>query len=595
MSSDLEVGKMILPNLNINQDVGFNFYESPQNISFQREACNNISNSNLSWTLNNPSPKTVLNKRIYKSFEVELEITGTAPAGYYLYDSQNICPRAFPVGSVTNTEVLKLNTFTSTLNVSDLISAMSRYGSSYEQLGHDFAYCPAQIDFLATAAQMKNCPNNPFNTVNDQIFSVMSRNSIPKNIIANPISDGVTPATATLRYNFIEPVYVSPASVDDSANSEKGFANLTGLQLNLSFGTDLKLMFLKDVAFGYNYTNISVRFISAELLLKWYSLPNHITPEPEIKYAYNTYDIYPTVIDGGASVLPGVDKTVISNSFKLQKVPKDILVFIRPSNHSKSIDQCDYFDPLKKASVSWQFDNQLSNMNGVQLFEMARKNGLKNVSFPLSMMGTPNNINVYSANTLKQYIGASCPLLLSVPDDLFLKDGVSVGASDSANFQITVTYDNFITAPLTLYVVAITPSIFTISENMANVNTQLIPMNNPDAVPYDEPTGDMLEGNGLYGGKFRLGKSMGHFFKNAYKVGKKAYGYAKKALPYAERAAEMALMSTNPSLAAVGLASQQALNRAYDAAEAAKKIKGGRLLTNAEKMAMVRSHRRYLR
>jgi len=590
--NSVEVNKMLLPNMDINKNVGFSFYETPQSISYRQYNSNDISNTALSWSITPPSPSSsILNKRVMKQYDVLVNITGTAPVGEYIYNSDYLCPRFMPMSNVTQSETVTFNSsFQNSLNVSDVLSTFARYDSSYEQLGYEFALCASQLDNMATADMMSGTTNSPFNTFNDQVFGVQPRNALPKQISSNPISTGVA-ATAQLRYRFIEPVLVSPFSVDDSSNDEKGFANIQSLEINETFVNDLSRIFLqRTLPVGRSITDISITIERAVLLAKWYTLPAGMKPDPVIDYSYNIIDIYPTNINGGG-VVPASTTTslpAISNGVEFKRIPQLIFHAIRPSNNSRTRFQTDYFCPISNISISYEdVDNQLQNANSAQLYEICRKNGLKSTSFAQSMMAEFNNIDTYSAGTLTGYIGTSNPVCVSLPDDIYLQPGHSVGVPVVSQFQSNITYKNFISSPLTLYVICVTPAVFKLSLSEATtISSSFLTADMNLSLPYTNPDSDQLTGSGLYGGKFRLGRSLGRFVKDVERGAKKAYKLGKTAAPYFEKGLRLADEFNVPGA-----------NVAYDTyQDLERSLKGGRMLSNADKMAMVRSYKRnYLR
>lgn len=591
--NSIEVNKMLLPNMDINKNVGFSFYETPQSISYRQYNSNDVSQTSLSWSITPPSPSSsILNKRVLKQYDVLVSITGTAPVGQYIYNDELLCPRMLPMSSVTQSETVTFNSsFSNSLNVSDVLSTFARYDSSYEQLGFEFAYTPSQLDNCALADQMKGTTNSPFNTFNDQVFGVQPRNAIPKKIESNPISTGV-PATAQLRYRFVEPVLVSPFSVDDSSNDEKGFANIQSLEINETFTNDLTRIFLQanTLPAGRTITNITVLIERAVLLAKWYTLPPNIRPDPVIDYSYNIVDIYTTNINGGSSVPASTSAslTVNSNGVEFKRIPQLIFHAIRPSNNSRTRLQADYFCPINNISISYeQVDNQLQNANEIQLYEICRKNGLKSTSFAQSMMGTYNSIDTYSASTVTSYIGTSNPVCLSIPDDIYLQDGHSVGVAAVSQFQSNITYKNLIASPLTLYIICVTPAVFKLSLSEATtISSSFLTADMNLSMPYVEPDPDQMVGSGLYGGKFRLGRSLGRFVKDVERGAKQAYKIGKKALPYVEKGLKYAADADIPGA--------QLLSNVYG--DVKREISGGRMLSNADKMAMVRAYKRnYIR
>jgi hypothetical protein len=581
-ASHVPVNKMILPNMNVNEPVSYSFFESPQTTSLRYYTSNDVSNTNLSWTITPPSSSnSVLNKRVMKEFQVQLSITGTAPVGNYLYQSNYVCPRQFPVAACTSIESISMNQFQNSLNVSDVISGLAKYGSSYEQLGYEYAYCPSQPDFYVDPDMHTGSRMDPFDSINDQIFNVPPRNSIPKQIVANPVGAGATPVTTIINYLFYEPVWVSPFAVDDSATNEKGFANLDSLDINETFTSDLTRMFeFKTLPVGVTYTNVSVNIMGARLLMKWDSLPASIIPEPAIDYSYNIIDVYTTSLNNNVAVAPGTYPGSVTNAVEFKKVPKDIMIFVRQSNSSRTRYFSDFFCPIKNVSVSYQnVDSQMSAATNIQLYEVCRKNGLNTTSFAQSMMANNNNISLIGATGITTYVGTSNPLLLSIPDDIYLAPGVAVGMSNVSQFQATITYENFVNTALSLYVIAITPAIFTLSKGYSNVTSNFLPQASADLIPYSHVQMDV--GRGLHGGKFRLGQSVKSFIHRGIRDFKKVSPYIDKGLSYAEKGAAAFAPEFLPEIEAA----KKGFSRV-------KKATGGRLLSQNDKMALVRAAKR---
>lgn len=510
-------------------------------------------NTNLTFSTNPPSNHTILDRvAILKStwqFEFTQSIVGATLDGQGPVLPEYDAPRAWPVSSVTTQLNCAINGFGDSIQLSQMIHALTRFDSDTIKRNGFASLALAMDDNVQDyrcGLGLNTNVLNPFgnNTANP------SRGQYFWKWVVGPVNQSSatpTAASGTIEVDLYEYVVLPPFIWDGCEAG--GLTHINQLQFTWTFGNNLQRMwsrcpYMVGNSLLNSLTSLNVNYQSAELQL-FYITPRltDVIPD-EIIYPYYNVVNYRTNPVQNAPLLPGDSlSNVATNNLQLQAIPSKIIIYVKQSDSvlnagftaatpagQASIMQPDCFARIDGINVTWNNNAGLfSSATSAQLWEISVQNGLT-MSWP-DWYGVTNPLGLSAGGT--QCAGTGSIICLMPGKDLNLSDIEAPGMVGQYNLQIQVSFTNIkpswqvLTPPAVnpveyntltpeINVTCIYPGIMTIKDNQCSAQVGIISREQALTAPihYDTDWNELVN---LYGGR-----NGGNFFDGLKTFGKKA-------------------------------------------------------------------------
>ena len=284
-----------------------------------------ISNSQLLFS--NVALPSLSNSVISKNMRVRYQVVVSATADPPVFNPTvalgappTLVLRQFPLSACTDTLTAQINNVSSTINLRQIISGYSRM-IDMKYLKSKASEAPSQCDDNAvlSADTLQAVDGVP---TSNQVFSTYYNGSHWNRGCFEPIAYDGTAHSFT--YEIVEPVMVSPFSLDDTATF---FANINTLsiQYNMSGLTDMLLVANQGaLPAGLSVTLGSQAFLEFEVI----SLDNRVVSIPRV---YMTDYCFPQYfLKSFGSVTTDVTSSfsqVNSDTLRLASMPEHIIIY----------------------------------------------------------------------------------------------------------------------------------------------------------------------------------------------------------------------------------------------------------------------------
>lgn len=549
--------RVIDPRLNFYDEREYGILTGGSQISWKPYTSTSFSNTSFNFSCPPPNPGICIDPRVYVNVPVRIDFTGTNPnVGANLLQDNFDSFRAFPLSSVIQTLTVRINNSAASINLADVIHALTRYNTPHKIREFDYSLTPCMLDYFQSYTTGQGSVRNPLSSFRDNSWET-TRGSFPYVYVLN------TPTAATISANLTEPLFLSPLLFGKGASDRNGFIGVQTFDVQMVLSNNLSRMWSHDASSASIFTNITVTFGQPSLLFT-YITPKLLEPIPRsISYSYMIVDRYPT--DNNTAVLTNSTFTYSSNNIQLQSIPRRMYLYARQRNSDQTFTSTDTYAALNSISINYNnYSGLLSSASPFDLYNISKKNGC-NLSWP-EWSGSSINLGVAGLATTNQ-IGQSVSfndvgapgavvqplvgsiLCLDFAIDIGLDDIHAPGEIYNSQLQITATFTNINpnTITYTFYIVMISEGIWTI-ENLNSVPQIGIlskeDILNAKASPYI----NYSSADNIYGGDF-LGK-----FK---KFGNKIYRGIKDIAPYAIDAGKIAMQVAPYILPLLGLGEDQ--------------------------------------
>lgn len=496
----------------------------------------------VDWTSNGAAPPVYSDPlgSIYEPTSNTLNDAGTAGGLTRYLGGDNCALRWMPFQNCCNTVQIAFNDQSISLQMSDFIDALGRFGNSKDEQNHELSTAPSMNDVYTNLQDYQRWGDtfNPFATYGANPAQ-LARGGHKIRVVWLDGAGAETDVEADARKSVLyarwrEPLMISPLLFGRRVN-EKGFVGITNLDFVFNMG-DLRRM-LTQVSRAVNAVDGNEPSTAekrlANVTVEWNQDPQlslrYVTPPageiiPYVnQYPYYRVNRYPTDI---GAVAGGTASEVSMNNVQLSSVPKRLYLYIRESNASRTSltnrrlwESADSY--CKITGINVQFMNEaglLASATDFDLFEMSQRNGLKENWVQWSEMGGGVVCVDFSRD-----IG------ICEPDK-------AVGSRGQFQCQVKINYVNNLRypVPLTAYMVVVEEGIMTVEGTSTSISVgsvlaqnvlQATQLSALERVPYYEAN------NEFYGGSF-----MGFLRR----VGRKIKSGAKAAMPYIKKGLEFA-------------------------------------------------------
>lgn len=480
--------KVIIPQLDIEQNdqpLEQVVVKGVKNITYNPLNADTENDNNFMWSFQPPSQNTILDRRLLLRVQVDIQNTigggtmasevmrdrssyrvvandnmaqytgvgGAGVATFYEPEKVNditgagrfvairdsiLAPRQMPLHSCIDVIDIEINGTHISVSPKDYIHTLMRYTTTefrQQYLSQTASYPDVFEDYIGTYGEN----DHPLGEQN----KVGRKGEAPRGNFKF-ISQ---PNASTLRYEFTEPLFISPLLV---GGLHEGLTNIN--QMNVSVRWDsgnLKRMFsfIQDGVLGASFAepastraltnaNLSVSFVpqSARLLV------NYLTPQDDIKipsqvvYPYSQPQLYKkvyTAIGIGANTN---SSTLVGDNIRINQVPEKMYIILQKPVNEKTISDADFHLAVQNVNISW--NNQTGILSGAttnQLHQLNKENGLD------------CDYNEYASDTganggVNRRFGV--PLCLEFGKDIPLETGETIGMVGNYNLRVDVVAHN---------------------------------------------------------------------------------------------------------------------------------------------------------
>ena len=576
----LQVVQSVESVVGINEKREYNIVKGGSENTISEVPSNNWSDSQFIFQVPPPSASTIVDRRIWLRVPVRITLNGTATGAQNLFQSGTGAFRRLPLSSVINTLTITVNGQSRSVNLSDYVDALMRYGAYKDILEEDMSGAPSYPDQTQNYSDLNNFVRNPLGVYGDCLEgAVMPRGGFPFTIISNSPTQTVIEATIT------EPLMISPLiwGLSPHVNS-MGLIGCNNMIVTINFRSDLSRMWsqMRNTAFAGvpQITSVVGSFSAASqgipTLLFRYVSPSLTQSVPAAK-EYGLLDIQSFTSNVG-SLNAGVTRANIqSQNIQLQTIPRRMYIFLRKSNSTQTYNDPDAYAQISEINITW--NNRKGNLSGASLqslYNISKKNGYVGSFAQWSAQPT----QFCTGANVQTICGSGSVLCVEFGTDIALAPDECPGVSSGGtyNLQFTLTATNFSAVNWTdvsLYLVAVQEGTFSVVNSQTaiaqiGVVSRQDVLNSADAPHVDYNDLHAMAGSGAFLTDLRstLSKILRGAHRGATKVlphVKRGVEFAEKALPAFEKGLDMA------GLGVVGGASQ-----------VGGMVVGGKMLTAAQ-------------
>jgi hypothetical protein len=540
----------------------YQIFDGPQDTGYVKFTPNGAPGGNqVNFTLNPPSTRVFVNRRIILEARFKVTITGRkngsipgisgGPATWgpvrdaYLINmaesgargddpatvlgsTDGTCgPRAYPLANATQSLQVNINNDQLSQNLGQYWRATTRYANSLAQSEIDQGTTATMLD-MAQAYSQTNGSNlspfakrgaNPLQTARTGIYDIV--------VTANPETDPAADVVAELEFTVREPLYLSPFLFQRGAQ-DTGLIGVQTLGLQLQLG-GRGPNGLADAIFSldaYEYSPTTTVTATCESVACYV---NFLTPDalqviPDVNnYPYYEPVLYTTRDPRPVDANPATIREVVMNNIQLNSIPQRMLIFIDEPDSEAKVTKSDTFCSIENVNIS--FDNRdslLAAAQPIDLYNIAAK----------------NNTNLTWAEWSRDVGSVLC---LNFGEDIPLRANQAVGLRGSYNLRMTVRYRNVKTGkanatgqypsvPLTqgvnLSVIVFSVGVMTIAQQNV-VRTTGILTNEDVLRSKEQPATPYINSGDLYGGGF-----FDDFAKGFMSVIRPVANIASKVIPF---------------------------------------------------------------
>jgi hypothetical protein len=348
-----------------------------------------------SFNLNPNNRRTVMDRKIYLNASGTIRFTGTGSTGGLLqphYDAM----RASPLTKCIQQMSLQVGNNTVTTNLNEYYNIYERFNSSHDFQNRELSISPSMPDnyvdysasVLADNSELNDyrfnstqCPRGFVGpsvlgggldyTVSNSWYSVTQNN-------LNGLTAG---ATADVKFNITEPLYLSPMLYESTNHS--GFIGIDTLTLNIQLN-NLQMMWSHSLNSPSNIlttngsnTAFSISNFNIQCLTRQLN-PDIVQPIPDfIPYPYNKFSSYPsqqfTLNQFGST---GTSMNITLGNQNLTSIPTRAYVYVQNTQGTRNLSSTDTFAVLDQVTVTWNSVPLFgANCTQQDLYNISVKNG----------------------------------------------------------------------------------------------------------------------------------------------------------------------------------------------------------------------------
>lgn len=379
--------------------------------------------------------------------------------------------RAYPLSSVTQSIRSKVNGYDISIEIKDIVHALSRFHTPLEYNSTYGSIFPNYLDNYQNYSDGVLANNNPLGPYIDSSSKELMRGSYTITSLTN------TDTTAVLNVIIREYIILPPYLWD--GREAGGLTNLDTLSHTWNLAPNLARMWSRasnhPVALN-PVGGINIAFGQPTLLLTWIT-PRLTQPVPRLMtypfFQVSKY-IQQNALVSTPTLAPNASGEMKSNLIQFDSVPRKIYLFPKQSENvinstlNNTVQTTDTFLRINSLSISWD------NINGIfsgatpeHLWQLSSQNGMK-IPWP-EWYGTTTRFGTVTGTT--STVGLVGGIVCICPGkDFGLRDTLSEGSLCKINFQATLNVTNInqtVTLQPDFYIIAVFDGILEIFDNSA--------------------------------------------------------------------------------------------------------------------------------
>lgn len=513
--------------------------------------CTAPSNSNMNFTCPTSDTKTYVRRQIFLRTQGVTVITGvSAGAGIPLLQAAGLphapgipvgnayyfAPRARPLREITQSIGVTFNNFPFTQNLNTYSRILGNFYETDGTAGGDQSMSPTYTDQSQAYGDMDGYPRNPLAGFGNMSTVNSGRGGFCDILVTANTSTGIAD-TATIVWQFTEPICLSPLSYDFFTQEQLCLIGLNQITINWQLGgrgsggglgPNPGIIGLNQGL--WSYSELGVPFVTAtttitgaQALLQFYT-PNPRQFLPDfLTYAYSEPFLYQKQFN--ILVGAGATATVNLDTINIPTIPQTGIVWVAQQDQYSNISTTDTCARIEGITV--QYMNQsgiLSTAQPQDLYQIAVKNGIN-----------------YSYTSWRRFKGSILPLKFG--DDIPLQEGLAPGVLTQQSFTIQVTFTNISAVGMyfTLNFMTMNEGVVTIQRGgMISKNIGVLTVDEVKA-SWDEPPIPMKPSRNIFGNGFSgtggfwddLGEFAKRLVRPAIKAAQQAFPQAKPLTDFA--------------------------------------------------------------
>lgn len=434
------------PRIDFSQDGVFAIGAAGERVTYRSITTQNFSASNISVN-DKQSMGIGIASKWFMKVQFDVSFSGIAPLNANLIQlGSNDAARFMPLTSITKTITVDLNDEKFTTGINDYHDALLRYNESADYMGFDLSTCPSFMDTYQSYDDYRTYGSalNPLGNYGENSVQEPLRGGFNYEFVTpNPVGDGVTVQTCTVRFTTREPVLLSPLTWGHY--NTKAFIGIKSFAVNYDFDSNLSRIWSHNAANGVVNFAVTDVVVSRAALEMIYITPKSTIPVFPVQ-RYPLSSIY-KVTKALGSVNAGASLPITaSDTMPLYGVPKRIYLFARRSNESRTFNDPDVYAQLSNLSIYFNnSDGNFSQASTQQLYQVSRENGYRR-----------------SYQAFERFEGSV--MCIDFGKDMPLLPNEGVGSNENIQFQYNFTLTNPSAAAInyTLFTVVIFEGVMTI-------------------------------------------------------------------------------------------------------------------------------------
>lgn len=487
----LPVSKVLDPRVRVNNRRVYAVLKGGVNVGYTTVSASTLATNGIQFTCNPPNPTTIVSRKVYHRWSVQLSFTGTGSPLLNLGLDDGF--RSFPISSVIQNLTANINNGTVTSSLNQYIQPYLHFNNSVSQQDYDLSMTPDMLDQYQNYSDYVTLGSarNPLAAYGEN-STQQTRGGFPITVVSNTTNAAVIQAVLT------EPTFVAPFIY--GSGEQSGFMGVQTMAMNITTGYgSLGLNYMwSHASTGNAISNLAVTFTAPPQVLFTYISPDPLENVPlQISYPYFTIVNYPQPT---ISLTPGSTGRINFNTVQVPNVPNRIYMWARQQASDATITSTDTY----------------ANISGLQV-DFANKQGIFSSATEqdLYQMSVRNGLNMSWAQW-KKYQGSIICIDPSL--DLGLASDMADGVTGVQNLQPQMTINNINTTQTinyTPWLSVVTEGVFTIANQQAIQSTSVLTA--ADVLTAQDSGLDLSaiqKVEKLIGGNFI--SDIGNFLKDAY-------------------------------------------------------------------------------
>jgi hypothetical protein len=428
------------PLVDMSTDAVFAVEKSSSIQNFYNIQSNNVSANSITYVVNCNSETTITDRVWLQDVEVTFVLT------FNTVDKPNendICLRPNALSLVANSIVLQQGNASTSIQSSEIASALQRYGWYDKFLN----YSEANPSYDMTAPYVTG--RAPFTSSTALIGNKYQERTATSTLLSAAYGAG---NTLTLRYRILEPVLISPL-LSGLEQRKEGLRRISQFQLQYNFGSWTRALSVCP-SNATCVVNSVVPTVNSAILHLLQAIPSpldvgrslstQILPYDEF-VSFNTDPILlpcstPNVNNGRY----GTPATFNSAVIQVSRIPEAIYIYCRPNNQfMNNVHASDTFATYVSNTLAVNFNgvNQFQNCSDISLYRICRQNSC-NIPWPQWSSSGIDSVAFNNTGAISYDAGVGSVICLKLSKDITLDASLAPSTNTKVNLQISAQFAN---------------------------------------------------------------------------------------------------------------------------------------------------------